>query len=318
MSPSPILLLNRAEVISVLTWPELIEVTRRALVELAAPDRLPSLSSQLVVPGAALHLKAGALASPPLLSVKANLRPDRGSSSGAILAFDLEDQRLQAVLASSDLTAMRSAAIAAVAARTLVGSGPVTVALVGAGLVAQRVDEALDHLGITSDLRVWSRTRERADALVASYHGGVPHQVCESVTAALEGAGLVVSCTPSSTPLVAAHDVSPGAVILAMGADSPGKRELGAGVLDDADLYADVPDDALRVGECSSLRTEDAGRVQSIGSLLAAADAYESRGRAVVFDSVGSSAVDAVAVGLVLREAQRLGLGQRIDLDSGR
>jgi ornithine cyclodeaminase/thiomorpholine-carboxylate dehydrogenase len=104
-------------------------------------------------------------------------------------------------------------------------------------------------------------------------------------------------------------------VILALGADSVGKRELASRVLDSAEVYADVRQDALAVGECAYLNEDDARRVTNIGSILSTGIRPRPNGRRVVFDSVGSAAVDAAAVGLVVAQAAQRGLGLWIDLD---
>jgi ornithine cyclodeaminase/alanine dehydrogenase-like protein (mu-crystallin family) len=311
----PIVLINRSQVRELLTWPDMLEATGHALVA-ATGSTVATVASQLVVPGASLHLKAGAMADPALMSVKANLRPDAGSASGAILAFDLTGQRLHAVIASGDLTAMRTAAIAAVAARALRGTGPTTVALLGAGPVAQRVDEALSFIGAAGDVRVWSRQVSRAADLAAGA-SGVAHRVCSTVEAALEGAELVVTCTPSRAPLFEAHQLQEHAVVLAMGADSPGKRELPGELLARAEIYADVPSDALRVGDSAYLDEQDAGRVHELGAMLASGQSPARGARQhLVFDSVGSSAVDAGVVALVVARAAEQGLGQLFELDA--
>jgi ornithine cyclodeaminase len=307
-----VLLLDRADVRELLGWPELIGATRSALVSVAQGSTATE-ASQLAVDGASLHLKAGALGEPPFLSVKANLRPDTGSTSGAILAFDLARQRLQAILASGDLTAMRTAAIAAVAAQALLARTPVTVALLGAGPVAQYVDEVLTHLGLASEVRVWSRHVERAERLAAG--GAVPHRACAEVTDALRGAELVITCTPARAPLFDVGDVSPEAVVLGMGADTRGKQELPAGLLERARVYADVRHDALRVGDSAYLGSVAAASVTDIGVLLQSGERPEPDGRPIVFDSVGSSAVDAAAVALVVGRASREARGTWIDLD---
>lgn len=309
----PVLLLNRTQVRQLLSWPELIEATRAALVAVAVGAPVATVASQLMTPGSSLHLKAGALDRPPLLSVKANLRPDTGSASGAILAFDLLRLRLQAVMASADLTAMRTAAIAAVAARALRGAAPTTVALLGAGPVAQRVDEALSHLGLAGRVQVWSRDAGRA-AQLARAAAGVEHRTCTRVEDALDGAELVVTCTPSRAPLFQADQLEPEAVVLGMGADSPGKRELPVELIERAVVYADVPVDALRVGDSACLDDEAAARVRELGALLAK-DERPAAGR-VVFDSVGSSAVDAAAVALVVTTAAERGVGTWFELDA--
>ena len=114
-------------------WPGLIESTAHALIDAATGESAVAAASQLHVPGAALHLKSGALAEPPVLTVKANLRPASGGAAGLIVAFDPAACTVRAVLDSADLTAMRTGAIAAVAARQLAGPGPHTLAVLGAG-----------------------------------------------------------------------------------------------------------------------------------------------------------------------------------------
>jgi ornithine cyclodeaminase/alanine dehydrogenase-like protein (mu-crystallin family) len=311
----PIVLINRSQVRALLTWPDMFEATRDALVA-ASTSSAATVASQLVVPGASLHLKAGALSDPALISVKANLRPDAGNTSGAILAFDLHRQRLHAVIASGDLTAMRTAAIAAVAAGALRGTRPTTVALLGAGPVAQRVDEALSFLGVAGQVQVWSRHVSHAADLAAGA-SDAPHRVCTSVAEALEGAELVVTCTPSREALFDADHLQPHAVVLAMGADSPGKRELPDQLLARAEIYADVPSDALRVGDSAYLDERDGTRVRELGTLLTSDQPPPRRaGQHLVFDSVGSSAVDAAVVALVVARATQHGLGAQFELDA--
>jgi ornithine cyclodeaminase/alanine dehydrogenase-like protein (mu-crystallin family) len=298
---------RRSDVRAALQWPQLLQVAEEALVAVSSPSALPAVSTQLLVPGASLHLKAGALLDPPVISVKANLRPDSGSASGAVLVFDYEGQRLRAIVASGDLTAMRTAAIAAIATRTLVTKAAPVVAILGAGPVARYTDEALAHLGIPGEVRIWSRSPERAAELVASASGAagadgvsvtVVHRACATVAEAVVGADVVVTCTPSRTPILQLDELDPHAVVIAMGADGAGKRELGPGILEAATLYVDVARDALRVGECEFLSDDQAGRVTELGTVFAGGAAHADG--LVVFDSVGSSAVDAAVVGLLV------------------
>lgn len=312
-----VLLLNRSDVRRLLTWPELLDATRHALVTTATGGAaLATTASQLIVADASLHLKAGAMVDPPTMSVKANLRPNAGHASGAILAFDLERMRLHAILASADLTAMRTAAIAAVAAQALVPGPPVRMALLGAGPVAHRVHEVLHHLGLVSEAIVWSRDLHRAQALVDSGPRNAWAHGTDEVARALDGAKLVVTCTPSREPLFAPDQLDPQAVVLAMGADTAGKRELPEAVMEQAVVYTDIRDDALRVGESSYLSTQAASRVTDLGNVLGWTTPAEPRTGWTVFDSVGSSAADVVAVALVVEQAKKLGIGQAVALNA--
>ena len=64
-------------------------------------------------------------------------------------------------------------------------------------------------------------------------------------------ADVVVTCTPATAPVL--NGVRPGACVVALGADVPGKRELGDGVLrgDDVRLLVDSAVQCLEFGEAA-------------------------------------------------------------------
>jgi ornithine cyclodeaminase/alanine dehydrogenase-like protein (mu-crystallin family) len=298
-----------------LAWPELIESTAQALIDATGPSAVAA-ASQLHMPGAALHLKSGALAEPPMLTVKANLRPASGGAAGLIVAFDPAACTVRAVLDSTDLTAMRTGAIAAVAARQLAGPGPHTLAVLGAGPVARQALAALSHVVDLGAVRVWSRDSSRAAQF--SLTKTQPVTAYDSAEQAVAGAGIVLTATPSRQPLVTGADLDAGALVLAMGADTRGKRELGEGVLDGAELVADVPAAAAMVGELAYLPGgPDPARCAALGELLAGRPRLRPPGdRRIVFDSVGTAVVDAAAVALVLEAAESAGAGSLVDFAS--
>jgi ornithine cyclodeaminase/alanine dehydrogenase-like protein (mu-crystallin family) len=307
-----VLVLDRSAVGAALDWDALLPVTRDALVDLASSGIDASMAAQLLLPGAALHVKGGAVMEPPLLSLKANLRPDAGSSDGAILVFDHGATRLRAVLASGDLTARRTAAIAAVAAQALGADRHSTVAVLGSGPLGRSVDGVLSHLGLGCEVRVWSRSGEAAHRLAADSRRTALIRVCDGVPEAVAGADVVITCTPARAPFLRVEDLAEDVLVLAMGADSPGKRELADGVLDGAELFADVPSDAVAVGEFAHLPAGAADRVTSLGTHLSGGRRPRSRGRTVM-DSVGSPAVDAAVSAMVLDAAATAGSGTWVD-----
>lgn len=130
---------------------------------------------------------------------------------------------------------------------------------------------------------------------------------------AVAGADIVLTATPAREPLVTGADLGDHALVLAMGADTRGKRELGDGVLDDAELVADVPADAAEVGELAYLPGgPDPARCVALGDLLAGRRQLTG-GKRIVFDSVGTAVTDAAAVALILATAEREQVGTRLD-----
>lgn len=310
MSNQRVLMLNRSEVRATLDWTTVLHACRSALIDVASDQPLPAASVQLAVPGAALHLKAGAVSNPPVMSVKANLRPDAGSADGLIVAFDHAQARVSAILASTDLTAMRTAAIAAVALQELRQVERPTVGIVGAGPLARYFLEVLPEITPVAEVRVWSRHPERARELAQGRA-----IACDSIAQTVQGADVVLTCTPSRQALVQPEMLRDEVLILAMGADSPGKRELGAGVLEGAGIFADVLADACRVGELAHGTDDDRARAQALGARLAHKPDGSLPSR-VVFDSVGSSTVDAAVVAASLQRAAQLGLGTNLDFSA--
>lgn len=310
MSGKQLLLLNRSEVKRTLDWQTLLDACRSALVDVAAPSPLPAISAQLPVPGASLHLKAGAVHTPGTISVKANLRPDGGSAEGVIVAFDYVEQRVSAVLASTDLTAMRTAAIAAIAYQELNRVQSPKVAVLGAGPLAAYFIEVLAEIDGDAEVRIWSRHFEHAASLAQGRGTAYP-----TVDEAVADANVIVTCTPAREPLFHVDALGPATVILAMGADSPGKRELGSGILESSQLYADVLAQALSVGELAHVDAHVAQRAIPLGARLNGTEQTPITGR-VVFDSVGSSTVDAAVVAVAMQRALALGLGTEFAIDA--
>ncbi len=303
---SDILLLRRSDVLALLEWPDVIDAVAAALVT-RATDPANAASSQVAIPGGSLHLKAGALAAPPVLSVKANIRPDAGRAEGVLVLYDTARFAVRAILDSRDLTAMRTAGLAAVAVRALAGqidgSGR-RLAVLGSGPVARSVLDAVPQVVKPDSLALWSRERANAEALGTG-------TVYDTPAAAVAGADIVITCTPSRTPLLAPGDMRDGALLVALGSDSPGKRELAPGLLAGADLFVDGRDDAAAVGETGhALREGSTTAATELGDVLAGKVALPAqRGRLTVFDSVGSATIDAAVAARVVELAEQRGIG---------
>jgi ornithine cyclodeaminase/alanine dehydrogenase-like protein (mu-crystallin family) len=294
-----------------LTWQDTIQSVRDSFRAAATGRILAPAAAQVPTPNGSLHLKAGGLLDPSLLSVKANLRPDAGRALGVILLFDPDGVTLRAVLESAEVTAYRTAATAVVAAGALGTQNNCSVAVLGTGRVAGAVIEALLYEINVSAFHLWGRNREHAEQLAHANGSSVPVYVHDTPGGATAHADVVVTCTPSRSPLIEAADLRDGALVLAMGADSPGKRELADDVLAGAIIVADDPVAVTRVGETAFLpdsATSDAV-LGDLGSLLTGAVTLPGGTARVVFDSVGIAFVDTAVAALLLKKAEANGLG---------
>ncbi len=293
--------LDATDVEWLLNWAPLLDVVEAALTGAGGSG------SGLQVPAGAgaLHVKCGSAAGH--LSVKANLRGVvPGVVSGVLVLFDLDRAGPVALLDSGSFTAVRTAAVAAVAARRLASAGPLRVAVLGMGALGRRCLEALPHAVDVAGWSVWNRSRIDPRRL----HTDRAITVHDSPAAAVVGCDLVITCTAATTPVLAAADLPPSVTVLAMGADTPGKRELAADVLESSRLAIDDHEALLR-GEAAQLPAP-ADVPPTLAQLLGRPGARP--GGRTVFDSVGSAVVDARASAWFVDRAHRRGVGRVLEL----
>jgi ornithine cyclodeaminase/alanine dehydrogenase-like protein (mu-crystallin family) len=310
----PPLLITREDVQELIEWDALYEAVREGLIAGESAPASSAVSEQVHYNEGSLHLKSAALDEREILSVKANLRPTRGGVSGVLLAYDLHSQRLAGIIDGGLMTSMRTGAIGAVAAKRLSTADAATVAVLGSGPVGLALTRALLRVLNVTEVRLWSRTSSSSIAAADDLAGSVPATSYETVNEAVAGATIVVTATPSSSPILRADCLAPGTLILAMGADTAGKREVDSSVLDSAHVYADIPGDACRVGESAYLSSSAQKDVVAISQLLISEVELRRDHPYVVFDSVGSSYVDAAVTALIMRRARERGIGSPVHL----
>jgi len=234
----------------------------------------------------------------------------RGSEAHAstVLLLDDDTGYPRALIGASHLTALRTAAVDAVAVDALARGDATRLVVVGTGhqshwdaLAIARV-RGLDHVS------VWGRDADAAERRAGQLRdAGLPAEAVPDLTRALAGADIVTTVTSSDRPLFDRSQLAPGVHVSAMGADAPGKQELDPAVLDEALLVADLPEQALRIGEFRHAARE--GRIGPedlvpLGAVLCGDHpGREDQLRRTVFDSSGTALQDLAVCTLALDAA---------------
>jgi ornithine cyclodeaminase len=197
------------------------------------------------------HVKGAAVAGDEVFVVKLatsfyrNRELNLPSSNGFMAVLDAKTGEILALLHDrGHLTDQRTAMAGAIAARSILRSGSNTVGIVGAGTQARLQAKLIKRrLGLQTVL-VWARNARRAGALAAELGGEAVglSELCAR-------ADLIVTTTPSTEPLLSADMIRPGTRIVAVGADSPGKRELDPGILARARTVVDSHAQCVDHGE---------------------------------------------------------------------
>jgi ornithine cyclodeaminase/alanine dehydrogenase-like protein (mu-crystallin family) len=324
-----VLILNRTETREVASLPACIDAVESAFAEYGRGNSLGMARVHLSgLDGGVFHLTAGGLAGEPdgAVALKLNGRfpPPGGVGgqrvTGAILMSDAATGTPLALLDSMVVTSLRTAAVTAVVVRALARKGASSALLVGAGRQGKGQMEALAAVGGIDRLAVYDVVADSAEALAADARAlGLDARAVDEVGSVAGDCDVVVTITPARAPVLRAADVSPGTLVVALGADGPGKQELEPELLAGALVVVDVVEQAADSGElqhalAAGLMTP-ADVHAELGAILAGTrPGRTSDDQIVVFDGTGTALQDLAAATLLVGEARRRGLGLEIDL----
>ncbi|MEM2233631.1 MAG: alanine dehydrogenase [Nitrososphaerota archaeon] len=232
------------------------------------------------------------------------------------------DGRPLCVMGATWLTAMRTGAGSGVATKYLARKDSVVVGIVGAGTQARTQAMAMvEVLKELREVRVYDRKPEvaRRFAEEMSRSLGVEVRPTPNVEECVRGVDVVCTTTPSRSPIVMRDWISPGTHINAIGADAPGKQELDPAILKSATIFVDDLEQASHSGEINVPLRQGIISLSDVRGEIGEVVAGKKPGRTsdaeiTVYDSTGLSILDVATGELVLRKAEREGVGLWLDL----
>jgi ornithine cyclodeaminase/alanine dehydrogenase-like protein (mu-crystallin family) len=296
---------SEADVFAAISPAEAIERVREGFVEYAAGDWEMPPKLYLDVPPKgdfrAMPAKgAGVAILKWVTSFPGNPREGLPVVMGMICVSTAEDGRPLALVDVRSVTALRTGAVAALAAQELAREDARSVGIVGCGLhgawAARCLAAAEYGPGVCFD-----PDPEAAGRLAGElgWEAGAREDAlaCDVVTCV----------TPGAEPVVLESDLRPGLHLNMLGADGPGKAEAEVGVVTGAELFCDEWKQASHGGELTG--AVEAGlvsrdQVRELGAVMTGASPGRSDDRAVtLFDSTGLAIQDLALCVALLRMA---------------
>ena len=175
------------------------------------------------------------------------------SVNGMMVLLSANTGLVEALLLDNGyLTDVRTAAAGAVAAKHLSRPDSAVAAIFGAGVQAQLQLEALTLVRPIREARIWARDAAKAEAAAKQLREklGITVRAEADGEKAVAGADVVITTTPSETPIVRAEWLRAGQHVTAMGSDAEHKNELDPVAIGKAGLYvADSLKQTRRLGE---------------------------------------------------------------------
>jgi ornithine cyclodeaminase/alanine dehydrogenase-like protein (mu-crystallin family) len=222
---------------------------------------------------------------------------------------------------SAEVTALRTGATTAVAAKHLAKASTSTLTLVGCGAQASAQLRAVSAVRglrrvFVSDIdpgRAARFAEHHADAL------GIQIEPVSDLRAAISGSDICVTCTPSRRVIVERDWVAPGCFVAAVGADNEHKQEIDPALFACARVVVDSLEQCATIGDLH--HALDAGEIirDGVYAELGEIAAERKPGRqneteTILFDSSGVALGDVAAAALVYERAIEFGHSARIRL----
>jgi ornithine cyclodeaminase/alanine dehydrogenase-like protein (mu-crystallin family) len=231
--------------------------------------------------------------------------PARGlpTVTGVICLSDATTGEPLMLLDARSVTALRTGAVAAVAAQALAPPGARSVGIIGCGLHGAWTARCLAAAGYGPG--VCHDPRDDASAALADELGWRRGSREDAVSAE------VVSCiTPGAAPVIDAGDLRPGLHLNMLGADGPGKSEATIGAVASCALFCDEWEQASHGGELTpavGAGVITRAHVTELGAVLAGdAPGRPGPDAVTLFDSTGLAIQD-LAIAAAALEAWRQG-----------
>ena len=280
--------------------------------------------------GGGFHIKAAGLVSDrSYFAAKTNANfPDNPrrcglpTIQGTVVLADAETGTPLAVMDSGSVTALRTGAATAVAAKFLARRDARSATIVGCGVQGEIQLAALAGVLPLQHAWVLDTDHARAESLAARAEPklGIPVEAGRDLRGALRQSDVCVTCTPSRRAFVAREDIAAGTFIAAVGADSEGKQELEPALLAASTLVVDVLEQCAAIGElqhvlAAGLMTRDQVHAELADVVVGRRPGRTRDDEITVFDSSGTALQDVAAAMAVYAKAQASGRGTEIKLD---
>lgn len=304
-----LLVLSEHDVTELLTMEECIGVMEDALAALARGEVYNPLRQKVAAPGAPGLLglmTAWRAGETPYYGLKEVCvfpqNPKRGLDThlGTVILHSGDTGEPLAIVNAAAVTAIRTAAVSAVATKLLAREDAKVLTILGTGVQARSHREAIPLVRPVQEIRMCGREGNAEEAV--------------------RGADIIVTATNSKVPVLRREWLKDGVHINAVGSSIAAARELDGATVAAASLFVDRRESTLSesgdylfavvdgaIGGPEHIRAE-------IGEILiGTAEGRKSGSEITLFKSLGLAIEDLAAAAFLYEKAARLGRGSRVD-----
>ena len=323
------LILRREDLAALLSPGDVIAAVERAFRECAAGRvaALPRAGLPMGRGGVFLSMISalpalGALGTKLATVVEGNRRRGLPTIQATYLLTDLQTGTPLALMEAAFLTAIRTGATSAVAARYMARPDSRVIACFGAGVQARDQLLCPREVLTLAKVRVVGRDPARAAEFVRQMRSvlGIPVELTTDRRTAVRGADVITCATTSPRPVFSGRDLGPGAHVDAVGNFRPATREVDTVTVQKSRVVVDTYDGAweeagdVLVPIKAGAITRRHVRVELAQVVTGSRPGRTSPREITLFKSVGFAPEDAVTARLAYDRALEAGRGIRVVL----
>jgi ornithine cyclodeaminase/alanine dehydrogenase len=221
---------------------------------------------------------------------------------------------------SMEITALRTGAATAAAAKYLARQNSTVVTVCGCGSQGRYQLRALVLVLPLSRVYAYDIRPDQTKQFVAemAQELGIEVLAVADLGSAVRQSDVCVTCTTSRQSLLGPEDVSPGTFIAAVGADNPEKQEMHPALMANSKVVADLVEQCATIGDLhhaitAGLMTKAAAHAE-LGEVVAGKKAGRTSDQEVViFDSTGMALQDVATAVVVYEKATHAACGITLD-----
>jgi len=331
MNSETVLFLSSHDVRALLAVDECTAAVEHAFRLHGEGKTLPPGVLGLHVSNGSFHIKAGVLSlSGNYFSAKINANfPDNlarfalPTIQGLVVLCNADNGAPLAIIDSREITALRTAAATAVAAKCLARPDSGVLTICGCGVQGRAQLAAVARMFPLRAGFAYDKNPQQASVFASELSAdlNIPITAGDDLAGCIRRCDICITCTTSHEPLVCEAEVHPGLFIAAVGADNPHKQEIHPEVMARSKIVCDVIEQCANMGDLHHALTAGAVSREDVHAELGEIVAGRKPGREsaeeiVVFDSTGMALQDVAAAALAYEAAIREQVGTVLQLSA--
>ena len=311
------LFLSKSDIAGLVSMNEAIDAVEKAFLKHAQGKSVYPPKTQFILPTEEwrwwafmpCYIEEIGLACKIVSEYPENRKRDRPTIAAIIVLCHAETGEVIAIMDGTYLTAVRTGALGALAARYLAREAAKNVGIIGCGVQARTQLEGLTKVRHIERARIYDLNEPAMDKFSSDMQEKLGIEIEKSNAIDVLDCDIVVTATFSKTPVVFGKNIMRGTHVTSIGAHTPDARELDDSFLKKAKIVIDSPD-ARKSGDLKGI----SGEIIEIKDVVAGKKVRTDADDITLFKSVGTALQDVAIASLAYDKAKQRGIGTEISL----